>query len=182
MNTMSEHYEDSIKSLGGELGLAMADLSTLEREVSAAEEYRGKIAERVSALSNERSEIVSRRAGGKHGAEDGAALALIQADLEGLNPILQEAAGKVTEARAAYSAASARAQGLRLELVRTEALAARDALIAHADSLAEKLLETITALDAASQQAGGRGGRPAWGAPAALFKTLRGIAAARGEL
>ena len=181
MTSLPESYATQIEALAVQLTETVHDAGAARRVVEAAEEYQSVIAGRIADLSERRANIVARRGAGEKGPEDGASLALIQADLEGLGPILQEAAAKVQEAQRVHGEHAARASSLRVQIAHVEALAARDALIRHADDLSAKLLATVDALASACAETGYQG-RPIWGAPPALFTALRKLAAARGEL
>lgn len=178
---LPESFAHEIESLAAELAGAIIDANTATEAVTQAEEHQAKIAGRVAELSAQREAITSRRAAGAKADNDGASLALITSDLDGLHPILAEAAERVAHARQDHNGHSARAETLRGQIVHIEAMAAREALIHHADDLAGKLAQTLTALDAACRQTG-HTGRPVWGAPPALYQKLRALAAQRGEL
>ena len=151
-----EMFKAQIESLAAELAETMAESNAAGTVLEAAEGYRATIAGRVAALAEERGAIVQRRAGGRHDDGDGAALALNQADAEGLQPLLQEASARVQAAEAAQASLSSRAAHLRAQIMHVEAEAAREAIIRHANSLDEKLLETISALAAVNRQLGDR--------------------------
>jgi chromosome segregation ATPase len=174
-------FVEQIETLAMELAEAMTESNAASAAVDAAEERRAKIASRVAALAEEREDIIGRRSTGRHDLDDGGALTLIQADSEGLKPILQEAAARVNQAEAERSVLAARAAQLRERIAHVEAEAARAALVRHADELSNKLFDTIRALDEACRRTG-HTGRPLWGAPPALYHVLRGLAAQRGEL
>jgi hypothetical protein len=178
---MLEPYVGQIESLSHELAAATLDGSAAIAALTEAEEYQTKIAGRVAELAAQREAITSRRAAGTKEADDGASLALILADLEGLSPLLQEAAQRVAAAQRVHAEHSARAGGLRQQIAQIEGLAARNALVKHADDLSAKLFDTVRALEDACRRTG-HSGRPLWGAPQALYQALRGLAAARGEL
>jgi chromosome segregation ATPase len=181
MSALPEVFATQLETLAMELAGAMVEANAASAAVDAAEEHRARIASRVAALAEEREAIIGRRSTGRHDLDDGAALALNQADSEGLQPILREAAERVSEAEARRAALAARAAQLRFEIDQVESLAAREALIRHADDLAGKLLETIQALEQKSRQTG-HSGRSLWAAPVPLYQALRKFAAERNEL
>lgn len=181
MSALPEMFGKQIETLATELAEAMVEANAASSSLDEAEAHRAKIAERVAALAAEREAIIHRRGGGTRDEGDGAALALVQADSEGLQPILQEAAARVQEAEAQRAMLSARAAHLRAQIAHVEALAAREVLIRHADDLSDKLMATVTALDDVCRRTGYTG-RPIWGAPPALYQVLRSFAAQRGEL
>ncbi len=178
---LPEPYAKQIEALAAELADEVMTANTAAEAVAAAEDYQASISGRVSALAVQREAIVSRRGTGTKDANDGAALALIQVDLEGLQPILEEAAQRVADAQRVHAGHSVNAARLRDMIAHEEALAAREALIKYADDLSIRLLQTVTALDAAGRQTQYTG-RPIWGAPPVLFTELRRLAAGRGEL
>ncbi len=175
------HQMSAIESLSLQLSDAMDQTTAAGQVLSAAEKHRDTIAERISALTNERAGIVARRAGDKRDAEDGSRLALIAADLEGLNSMLPDAIARVAEAKAAFDQASAAAAAAREEIARAEALALREAIVPQLEELAQKLTAGVRALADASKRAG-VGGRPPWGSSRELRDLLRKVAAERGEL
>lgn len=179
--SLPEMFKTQIETYALELADVMTESTAASAVLDVAEEHRATVAARVTALVEEREAIIKRRGVGYRDDADGAALSLIQADTEGLQPILQEASARVQEAEAARASLSNRAANLRQEIAHVEALAARQALIRHAEILSEKLLETVHSLAAANRQTG-HTGRPDWGPPPALYHVLRGIAAQRGEL
>jgi hypothetical protein len=171
----------ALEALGFSLADAMAETTAAGHILAAAEKHRDTIAERISTLTNERAGIVARRAGDKRDAEDGSRLALIAADLEGLNSMLPDAIARVAEAKAAFDQASAAAAAAREEIARAEALALREAIVPQLEELAQKLTAGIRALADATKRAG-IGGRPPWGSSRELRDLLRKVAAERGEL
>ncbi len=175
------HQMSAIESLSLQLSDAMDQTTAAGHVLAAAEKHRDQIAERSSALTNERASIVARRAGDKREAEDGSRLALIAADLEGLTAMQPDAVARVAEAKAAFDLASAAAAAAREEIGRAEALALREAIVPQLDELAQKLTAGIRALADATKRAG-VGGRPPWGASRELRDLLRKVAAERGEL
>jgi chromosome segregation ATPase len=181
MTKLPEPFARAIEDLATELAETMTEANVASTALGAAEEQRDKIARRLAALASERDAIVSRRGAGRHDQNDGASLALIQADTEGLHPLLQEAVAHVAAAQAAYSAVAGNASRFRAQIAQVEAEAVRDALVRHAEDVSLKLLDTVNALGEACRRSGYTG-RPIWGAPPALYQALRSLAAQRGEL
>ena len=178
---LPEPYAKHIEALAAELADEIMNANTAAEAVTAAEDYQAWISGRVSDLTVQREAIVSRRGAGNRESNDGAALALIQADLEGVQPIMEEAAQRVAEAQRVHTGHYIYAARLRDMIAHEEALAAREVLMKHADDLSIRLLQTVTAIDAACRQTQYTG-RPLWGAPPVLFTELRKLAAGRGEL
>jgi uncharacterized caspase-like protein len=181
MTNFPEHLAATLEQQVAYLAEALAEASAAQQVVDAAEEHRGKIASRIAELSASREAIIGRRRTGAHDVDDGASLALIQADLEGLHSLLPDAAGRVEEASKAYRAASAACATHRAEIARLEAQAAMEATIKYADELATRLLSAIRTIRQ-GEIAAGLQGRPQWGAPPELYNELRTIASLRGEL
>jgi hypothetical protein len=179
--SLPESFKTQIENLAFDLAEVMSESTAAGAVLDAAEGHRDNVAARVAALAEEREAIIKRRGGGYRDDTDGAALALIQVDSDGLQSILQEASARVEEAEAARAALSNRAAHLRQEIAHVEALAYREALIRHADLLSERLLETLNSIAAVNRQTG-HTGRPEWGPPPDLYQVLRKIAAQRGEL
>lgn len=178
---LPEPYATAIKALAAELADEVAEANAAAETLAAAEAHRAQITERVADLSVRREAIVTRRGAGNQQSQDGASLALLQADLEGLQPLMEEAAQRVTAAQRVHAGHSIHAARLREQIGHEEALAAREALIKYANDLSIRLLQTVTALDAACRQTGYQG-PPIWGAPPVLYTELRRLAAGRGEL
>jgi chromosome segregation ATPase len=177
---LPEPHASEINDLADQLAEAMTNASAASQVLSAAEAHRDKIAARISELAGRRGEIAARRASGRDEADDGPQIALIGVDTESLQSMMPDAAARVAEAKRSFDHQNALAARLRGEIGLAEALAAREVLVAHAEALGDKLLETVKAIAAAGQRAG-VGGRPPWGPAAELRNTLRKISLARGE-
>lgn len=100
---LPEPYAKHIEALAAELADEIMNANTAAEAVTAAEDYQAWISGRVSDLTVQREAIVSRRGAGNRESNDGAALALIQADLEGVQPIMEEAAQRVAEAQRVHT-------------------------------------------------------------------------------
>lgn len=181
MLLLPEPYAAQAQHLIAELSEAVHDAGVARRAVEVEEAYQQKIASRVAELAEQRGNIIARRSSGAHEGVDAADLVLIAADLEGLQPLLQEAAGKVAETQRAHSAHTARASGLRQQLAELQALTKRDALVAYLATLGEKMQEGLAGLDEAVQVTGYTG-KPLWSPPAPLYAALRKLAAQSGLL
>ena len=178
---MPDPHANAIDALAHQLAESMAAATQHQAVLDAAEKHRDAIAGRISALSAERAGIVARRAGENPDPEDGARLALIGADLEGLAAMQPDAMARVEHAKRAFDAASNRAAMVRQEIDQTEARALHEALVPYVDELAAKLTAALKALSDVGKRAG-IGGRPPWGASRELRDTLRTLALHRGEL
>ena len=90
--TPQHHIMRRPPRLAAELADEIMNANTAAEAVTAAEDYQAWISGRVSDLTVQREAIVTCRGTGNKESNDGAALALIQADLEGVQPIMEEAA------------------------------------------------------------------------------------------
>jgi hypothetical protein len=153
------------------------ELAATEHGSAASE--TAKLRDRLADLEARRAEIVSRRQVGDCRADDGADLALIAADGEGLAALLAEAQAAETPLRQKADAATTALANARMLLQRAEDEAAEAQLIAHARRLDGLLLETISQL----AEVGQRLGRPVppWGASPELREKLRRIGLLRRE-
>lgn len=168
----------AIEAAAEHLAQARAEEVRAAEAVAAATRACDNIRQRIAALEAERASITARRAAGEHDAEDGARLALIAADIEGLRALLADAENQLAEVRQPAEQAHKAAAAASAMLADTEKAAAIELLIAHANHLDALLLETVQQLGELT----GNSGRPAWGASQPLFTMLRRLAAGRGEL
>ncbi len=181
MPALPEPYSQHIETLTGEMASAAHDAGRARRAVEVEEAHRQQIADRVADLAARRENIIARRSTGAHAEADAADLALIQADTEGLQLLLAEAAEKVAQAQRVHSEHAARASSLRQQLAELQALAKRDALIEYLAALGEKMNEGLSGLEEAARLTG-YSGRPLWSPPAPLWAALRKLAAQSGVL
>ena len=149
--------------------------------LSRARQDRADIADRAGAISVTRADIVARRRAGDARDDDGAMLALLAADAEGLATLLAEADAAEIAVRAPFDAATAVLVNARFQLARAQDEAVEIVLVDHASKLDAALLATIGELEAVGKRVG-RTGRPLWGASRMLYDRLRSLAAVRGEL
>lgn len=170
-----------IEDLALQLAEAQEEVRAAADSLGAAEAHRDNIAGRISELAIKRDDVIARRRSGQQDPADGASLALIQADTEGLQAMLPDATGRVTAAKNAHNFAASQVARFREEIGRAEALAARDELAPYAAELADKLFATMRAIETATKRAG-VGGRPPWGPTREFRRALDMLAAARGEL
>ena len=148
--------------------------------LAQASTHTAHVRRRCDDLAAQRQAIVARRAAGDPQADDGAKLALIGADAEALVDLLREAEAAEAAARTPADAAQRSLAGARELLIRAEAEAEEEALIAHARQLDHLLLQTSAAIMTVSA----RLGRPVprWGASPDLRDRIRRIALLRQEL
>lgn len=147
---------------------AFPEIAAASRAVAEAEEALAEAAARLQAAQSEvqtaagrladlraqHAATVARRAAGDCRPGDGAELALIAADQEGLSQIAAAVAARVAEARAPHEAARRQHQEARAGLDRLCAERDRDALLAHAQVLDARRTETVLELDRAAAALG----------------------------
>jgi hypothetical protein len=150
---------------------AEAKATAAQAALAAAEGDADTIRRRILDLEGARNAIIVRRREGDHRDGDGAELALLDADKQGLQEVLAERDAAVAAARVPADAAAAELATARFQLRRAEALAAEAALGEHATSLVEKLLETLARLGEAGAQIGR--GQATWHPPERLMNELR---------
>lgn len=112
-------------------GAAEAHAVALDAEAAARD--------RLAAHLGDRAVIVARRAGGDRRDGDGAALSLLDADVEGCRGILTEAEAVTARCAAAAAATKAAFGAAQAALARVEADAAEAAEVQHAEALAAEL-------------------------------------------
>jgi hypothetical protein len=159
---------NAIETAGHNVALAESAANTAADQLAAAHHHADGIRGRHNALGAERDAIAAaRRAGGD---VDGARLAVIQLDLEGLDSLLADASAAVAarqnEADTARAAVAAARQ--QLDLVKDTELIAK--LKPHADKLGELLLATLTEIEAAGKRL--QRSRPEWYPTGRLADTL----------
>lgn len=176
MNTTTAAIEAAAQSVAHALTAAARAGAAFDE----ASNQHQKIADRIHALDAERVGIVARRAAGDHRPDDGARLALIEADKQGLAGLEAEALATVHAARGPAEAAKRAVAGARMMLDREEAETTETALINHAVQLDALLLSTVRQIAEVGQRTGRA--MPAWGPSAALAKELRALQARRREL
>jgi hypothetical protein len=173
---------DTVRAAARQLAEAEAAEARTGAAVKAAQDQSDRVARRIANLEAERAAIVSRRAGGRVEADDGARLALFAADLEGLGSLLADAERQVAAVQPAHGSAVQAVQTARYGLTHAQDTAVMSGLMAYLGELDAAMLKALGALDAVSGRLGLHARRPAWGATPALYTRLRTLAAQRGEL
>jgi chromosome segregation ATPase len=153
--------------------LADAELKTQNAidSHSAAENEVAVVRSRLADLEIQRRAVIQRRAEGDQRSDDGATLALLTADIEGLAGILARREADAAATRAAAQTAVRSLQAARAALERTEHQAVEQQLVAHADGLADSLEKTVAALRDVRSKLGG--GRLGWTPKRSLADELR---------
>jgi chromosome segregation ATPase len=131
---------------------------------------RDQVRKRRSALDAERAAIVDRRKSGKPSDADGAKLAEIGADLEGIAEILAEREAAVASAQSAADAAQHAVAVSREHLDHARDAEMLNRLVKHCGELAgllEKAMAEIAPLERKL------GGRPRWFPPERLAMEIR---------
>jgi hypothetical protein len=160
---------------------AEAGVARTAAALRQAEAHRQHVADRLADIEAGRATVVSRRAAGDQRHDDGALVALAQADIEGLNALLTNADAAVAAVRGPHEDAERAVAAARFSLDREKDGAVEGALIAHARQLDDAMLRTIGELETAAARLG-RTGRPVWGVSPVLYAKVRALASARGEL
>jgi len=171
---------DLVVNAAHALAVASTHVEKASENFAATVERRDLVQERIDALTRGRQQIIGRRQAGDQHPDDGASLALIAADLEGLAPMLLDAEAITSDAKERCTAAQAAVRIAEQTLEGIEAFEAETALIAHASRLDQLLLETVRRFNAVRQRIGS--GTPKWGPSPALALELRKLQAARREL
>lgn len=148
--------------------------------LASADAARGNIDTRIADLVTQRVAIVARRASGDHWPDDGGQLALIAADIEGLDAMKPDADAVIAAARLPVQTAQNAMGHARAQLARAEAGTTEAALIEHASRLDGLLLETVERL--AQQGKALSRARPVWGPSPPLVAALRRLQAVLGTL
>lgn len=134
--------------------LADEQVARLAEPLAAARVALDRVRSRIESLHAARQQIVQRRAAGVEEADDGARLALIQADSEGLAELLAEADAAVTAAEGPAQEAVSAASTARNQLARQELLETDRAITDHAQKLETLLIEAITKANASAAALG----------------------------
>ena len=171
----------TITAAAGFVASATARFDTAMAALQAAEKSAAAVRGRVVALDAERATIIQRRAGGQHEDGDGARLALIAADLEGLAPLQAEADAAVSEARRKVEGEEHLVANARQQLDRAEAEAQLTALVQHARALDTMMVSTLAKIAQTSARIGAPG-KPPFAPSPALVLEMRRHAAAHGLL
>ena len=160
------------------LAAAIANAEKTDAALLAAVADLDRVIRRKQSLEADRAAIVARRQRGDHQHDDGANLALIAADLEGLHSMIADAEAGVANVRGPDSEARTAVTTARFYLQAAEDEAAEALLIEHARRLEALLMETINNLDAINQRRGGR--MPKWSSRR-LFEQTRRLLVNGGE-
>lgn len=108
---------------------ARTRLAQAEATWAKAMDLRGRVGQRIADLQQERQQIIQARAAGQQDEDQAARLVVIEADLEGLQPILQKAEAEATRldpAHARQNVALSEEQWHRHQIeVRFQAMATR---------------------------------------------------------
>jgi chromosome segregation ATPase len=127
----------AIDDAARELARCEAELASANAVMATAQAHHARITSQITGLQQERQAIVSRRTGGGDQLpSDGAKLAELAADIEGLGFMVPEAKAGLNEARVAVTERSAARQQAVTDLGRAEkaalAVAARNRNVANA--------------------------------------------------
>jgi chromosome segregation ATPase len=159
---------------------AQQQLENASAELASASEAYNQVGQRVIALNAKRDGIILRRQRGDQRPDDAAELALIDADRQGLDPILAEAQAAMDAARGPVQQAKRGLELSRQNLQLVEDGLAMTALLEHATQLGDLLSATIRRLDELHPRVGG--GRLPWAPSRDLYQALHRRAAQYGLL
>ena len=120
----------------------------------AAQAHQAHIQGRIDDLTTARQAITARRAAGHPHQDDGAVLALITADLEGLAVLASEAAAAVAVAAGPAEQAQQGLAQARFYLAQAEIDAEDAAITAHTSKLEQLLIEAAGHADATAKRRG----------------------------
>ncbi len=169
-----------IEGAARQVAVAAAASQKASAALAKAEAHRQRITDRITAKDAERAAIVSRRVRGKHDPDDAGALALIEADREGLSQMLVAADTDVAAAHGPAEQARQQHAAAQFTLQRAEDEAEEEALVAHAAHLDALLLATVGQLADIAARTGRP--RPAWAPSTELATALRRVMAVKGML
>jgi hypothetical protein len=176
---MQLYYQQAIESASHQLAAAIAEHERANEALIAAQNGLETVEAQIAEKQAERAGIVQHRVRGDRHDNDGAMLALIEADLEGLGQILADATAAVNTVRGPAQEAQRRVGFARQQPARAEGQAKLEAFLEHAKRLDALLLETIGEISEASRVLDVR--MPPWGASKALFEALNKLRIQRRE-
>ncbi len=108
-------------------------------QLATAEGKQAAINDRIAVLDGERSEIINRRAAGRHEVDDGARLSLLDADLAALHKLQSDAAAATAMALSEVNNADRAVVHARQHLDLAEAGRQHSVLSEHATMVADLL-------------------------------------------
>jgi hypothetical protein len=173
--------DSAIAAAAQQLAGAEAAAAKTSAAMKDTQDQRDRLAGRIADLDAQRAAIISRRAGGHKEADDGSRLALLAADLEGLNGLLVGADQQIAVKRAAHATAARAMESASFGLsdAKDNVLLAR--LMTHFSDLDVAMLKVLVELESIAGRLN-LPGRPAWGASPDLYHRIRKLAAQRGEM
>jgi chromosome segregation ATPase len=162
-----------------ELARCDAELAEATAIQATAQAHDSHIRGQIKTLEAERQAIVTRRAACDQHPTDGAKLAELAADIEGLGFMVPEANAGLTEANRAVSERTSARQQAGANLSRAEKANISSHRNARLDELASIMLALV---ERDNVQRRLTGEQPNWVAPPALLQDLRQRAAQRPDL
>jgi chromosome segregation ATPase len=148
--------------------------------LEAAAAALDKVRARISDLDSERAQIVADRKAGKTSPKQGARLAEIGADIEGLNEILAESVQAHGTVAAEFNRLNQSVTAAEYALATTSDQALLGNLKQIATELDQRLLEAVTEVAATAKRLGFN--RPQWFPSSLLASTLRRLDLEGGAL
>jgi len=135
--------QDNLEALAAEIETTKTDARQAAAVFAEVKDYRDQVAGRIVDLAGQRAVIVTRRAGGDFHADDGTQLALLAADIEGLQGMLVDADAALVTAAAQQEQAACTLARAYAAFSAAEARLALAALDAHASALLGLLGDTL---------------------------------------
>ena len=160
--------------------IAQQHLEDASAKLASASEAYHQVEQRVVALNAKRDEIIFRRQRGDQRPNDAADLALVDADRQGLAPILAEAQAAMDAARGPVQQAKRGLELSKQNLQLVEDGLAMAALLEHATKLGDLLFATLKQIDELHPRVGG--GRVPWAPSQDLYQALLRRASSHGLL
>jgi hypothetical protein len=171
---------ESIKAAAAQLAEAKLRAEQAGTVLSTAGSALENVRERIVVLEAERSGIVAARKGGKTNGKQGARLAELGADLEGLAEILSEAVQAHSAASTDFARVTQSVSAAEFAL----SSASDQSLLVHlreaADDLARRLAHAITEIAAVTKRLGGS--RAVWFPTTALATQIRRLDLEQGGI
>ena len=134
---------DHLNHLSEQIELAQIAAARAATEAADAESKLNQITSRTGVLITERAAVVARRAAGHTQPNDGQTLALIAADLEGLEALQRDAANVLSAARALHQENGSTLAAVKAAYAQHENTLALEALDERAGTLIALLQNTL---------------------------------------
>ena len=170
---MFEHESRILAAANANLERAADHLAKATADIANADQ-------RIADLNTRKAEIASRRIGGIHDDADGADLATIALDIDGLGKLRAVFAAGLEAAIKGHADATAAVDRAAWALNRVKDEAAEKALVGHATAVLQTLGLTLSKLDAVSRRLGR--GQIMWVPDEAIVQVVRKADLQRGNV